>query len=107
MVLGSRAHHGWATDIDILYGVFQRAIWASDGLREGIQVYHNHIDRLDRMLFHDGIVLAATAQNATVHFRVQGFDSSVHHLREAGVVGNFGNRQTGIGQQAGSATGGE
>ncbi len=38
--------------------------------------------------------LAATAQNATMYFRMQGLHASIHHLRETGVIGNFGYRQT-------------
>ena len=46
------------------------------------------------MFFHNGIVLAATAQNATMYFRMQGLHASIPHLRETGVIGNFGYRQT-------------
>ena len=94
MVLGGGAHHRWAADIDVLYRIFQRAAFTSDGLGERIQVNNHHIDRLDLMFFHNGIVLAATAQNATMYFRMQGLHASIHHLRETGVIGNFGYRQT-------------
>ncbi len=59
------------------------------------------------MLIHDGVVLAAAAEDTAVNFRVQGLNSSVHHFREAGVVGYFGNGQTGVCQQAGGTAGGE
>ena len=85
MVLGGRAHHRWAADIDVLTG---------NGLGELIQGNNHHIDRLDLMFFPNGIVLAATAQNATMYFRMQGLHASIHHLRETGVIGNFGYRQT-------------
>lgn len=52
------------------------------------------VDEIDLMFFHNGIVLAATAQNATMYFRMQGLHASIHHLRETGVIGNFGYRQT-------------
>ncbi|MNN31196.1 hypothetical protein D3C81_1448720 [compost metagenome] len=107
MVLGCGAHHGRAADIDILDGVFQRAIRARDCLGERIKVNDHHVDRLDVVLAHDRIVLTAAAQNAAVYFGMQGLNSSVHHFRETGVVGNFGNRQAGICQQAGGAAGGE
>ena len=94
MVLGGGAHHRWAADIDVLNRIFQRAAFTSDGLGERIQVNNHHIDRLDLMFFHNGIVLAATAQNATMYFRMQGLHASIHHLRETGVIGNFGYRQT-------------
>ena len=94
MVLGGRAHHRWAADIDVLNRIFQRATFTGNGLGERIQVNNHHIDRLDLMFFHNGIVLAATAQNATMYFRMQGLHASIHHLRETGVIGNFGYRQT-------------
>ena len=94
MVLGRGAHHGRATDINILYGIFQRAAFAGNGLGERVEVNDNHINWCDIMLLHDGVVLTATAKNAAVDFRVQGFDASIHHFRETGVIGHFGYRQT-------------
>ncbi|CDL43771.1 hypothetical protein [Escherichia coli ISC41] len=29
-----------------------------------------------------------------MYFRMQGLHASIHHLRETGVIGNFGYRQT-------------
>ncbi len=107
MVLGSGAHHGRATDIDILYGVFQRASFTGNGRGKGIKVHYHHIDRIDAMLSHDPIILTATAKNAAVDFRVQRLYTSIHHFREAGVIGHFGYRQAFICQQAGSTAGGE
>ncbi len=94
MVLGRGAHHRRSADINILYGVFQRAAFTRHGLGERIKVNDNHINWRDIMLFHNGIILTATTQNAAVDFRVQGFDASIHHFRETGVIGHFGYRQT-------------
>ena len=94
MVLGRGAHHGWAADINILYGIFQRTAFASNGLGKRVEVNDNHVDWGDVMLFHNGVVLTATAKNTAVHFRMQGFDASIHHFRETGVIGHFGYRQT-------------
>ncbi|GAA5641732.1 hypothetical protein Senen01_04664 [Salmonella enterica subsp. enterica] len=93
MVLSSRAHHGRAADINVLYRIFQRAAFACHGLGERIQVNDNHIDRGDVVLFHNGIVLAATTEDAAVDFWMQGLYASIHHFRETGVIGNFGHRQ--------------
>jgi hypothetical protein len=41
------------------------------------------------VLVHDGVVGAATAEDAAVDFRVQGLDPAIHHFGEAGVVGHF------------------
>ena len=59
------------------------------------------------MLGHDGVIPVATAENATVYLGMQGLDPAVHHLGEAGVVGDLGHRQARIGQQLGGTTGGE
>ncbi len=89
VVLGSRADHGRAADIDVLDGGRQVATRLGDGGFERVQVDGDQIDRLDPVLLHDGVVGAATAEDATVDFRMQGLDPAVHHFREAGVVGDF------------------
>ena len=40
MVLRSRAQHRRAADVDVLDGVFERAVIARDGLHERVQVHH-------------------------------------------------------------------
>ena len=94
MVLGSGAHHGRAANINVLYCIFQRTAFAGDGLGEWIQVNNHHIDRSNVVLFHNGIILAATTEDAAVDLRMQGLHASIHHFREAGVIGNFGHWQT-------------
>ena len=93
MVLGGGAHHGWAADIDILYRILQRAAFTGNGLGEWIKVNHHHVDWRNPVLLHNAVILTATTQNAAVDFRVQGFDASIHHFRETGVIGHFGYRQ--------------
>ena len=50
MVFGGCANHGWTADINILDGVFERAVWIGDGGFEGVEVDHNQIDAIDRVL---------------------------------------------------------
>ncbi len=107
VVLGGGADHGRAADVDVLDGVFQGATGLGDGGGEGIEVDHHHVDGGDVVLSHDGVIPVATAEDATVNLGVQSLDAAVHHLGETGVVGDFGDRQTGLGQQLGGATGGE
>ena len=38
---------------------------------------------------------------------MQGFNAAIHHFREAGIVGNLGNRQASVSEQARSAASGE
>ena len=89
MVLGRRAHHGRAADIDVFDGGRQVATWLVDGGFERVEVNGHQVDRLDAVLGHDGVVDAATAEDAAVDFRVQGLDATVHHFCETGVVRDF------------------
>jgi hypothetical protein len=109
VVLGRRAQHGRAADVDVLDRVFQRALILGHGLLEGVQVDHHHVDLRDAVLFQLGHVLReiAARQDAAVHFRVQGLDAAVEHFRETGVVGDFGHRHAIVLQQLGGAAGGQ
>jgi hypothetical protein len=49
----------------------------------------------------------AAGQDAAVHFRMQGLDAAVEHLRETGVVADFGDGQAGVTQHLGGAAGGQ
>ena len=89
MVFCCRTDHGRAADIDVLDGGRQVAARLGDGGFERVEVNRDQIDRLDAVLAHDVIVNAATAQDATVDFRVQGFHPTVHHFCKAGVVRDF------------------
>ena len=98
VVLGRRAQHGRATDIDVLDGGGQRAIRAcGDGI-EGIQVDHQQVDRADAMLAHHRIVDAAAAEQAAMHERVQGLDPTIHDFRKARHRADLGDPQLGITQ---------
>ena len=59
------------------------------------------------MLLHHRIVRAASAENATVYFGMQGLDAARHDFREAGVVGDFGKVYASLLQQLVGATGGQ
>jgi hypothetical protein len=102
-----RTDHGRAADIDVLDGGRQVAARLVDGCFEGIEVNGYQIDRLDAVLVHDVVVNAATAQDAAVDFRVQGFNPPVHHFSKAGVVGNFNSGHAVVLQQLERTAGGE
>jgi hypothetical protein len=109
VILGRRAHHGRAADVDVLDGVIQRAARLGHRLAEGIEVHHHQVDRRDAVLRHHRQVLGQVAptKDAAMHLGVQGLDAAVEHLGEAGVVGNIGDLQAGIAQQLGGAAGGQ
>jgi hypothetical protein len=57
------------------------------------------------VLRHHRVILPPAGENATVDFRVQGFDAAVHHLWKAGVVGHLGDLQSVLLKQAEGAAG--
>ena len=59
------------------------------------------------MLGHYGFVLTPPAQNAAVNFGVQGFHPTIHHFREAGVVGDLHSRDARLRQQSIGSSGGQ
>jgi hypothetical protein len=108
-VLGSGAQHGGAADVDVLDGVFQRAVGLGGGLGEGVQVDDQQVDGADAVLLERGHVLrqVAAGQEAAVHARVQGLDAAVQHFREAGDLRPPRSRAGLSGQQLGGAAGGQ
>jgi hypothetical protein len=82
VVLGRRAQHGRAADVDVLDGVRQRAVILGDGLLERVQVDHQQVDRRDAVLGQRCHVLGqvAAGQDAAVHLRVQRLHAAVEHL---------------------------
>ncbi len=107
VVLGRRADHGGAADVDVFDRIFEAAVGVGDGLLEGIQIDRHQVDAADAVALHDLVVGAAAAEDAAVHLRVQGLDASIHHLREAGVVTDFHHRDVVVAQQLGGAAGGK
>ena len=69
-------------------------------LLEGVKIHHHHIDGLDAVLGHHGIIGAAPSQQAAMDARVQGLDAPVHDFRKAGVAGHFRDRDAGALEQA-------
>ena len=94
MIFSRRAQHRGATDIDILDGVFQRAIVFGDRLLEGVQIHDHHVDGWNIVLRQRIHMLRQVAprQDTAMNFRVQGFDTPIQHFRKAGVIRHFGHR---------------
>ena len=104
-VLGGRAHHGGAANVDVLDGVRQCATGLGHGRFEGVEVHHQQVDGLDAVFLQRCHVLGnvAAGQQASVHLGVQGLDAAVQHFRELGDFGDFGHGQALVGQQLGRA----
>jgi len=59
------------------------------------------------VLGHHAVIDAAPSEDATVHLGVQGFHPTIHHLREAGVVGDFHGGDAVVLEEAKGAASGE
>ena len=78
------------------------------GLLKGIQVDHDHVDRLRSSCSCDGChvpAFAANVEEAAVDLGVQGFDAAVEHLGEAGEVGDVADGEAGFAEGPGGAAG--
>ena len=105
MVLGRRPHHRRAADVD----VFNRGLPAHGRIRhrrlEGVQVDHDHIDRVDALGRQVSLMggVGAPGQDAAVDARVQGLDPAAQDLGGTGVLGHLGDRHPGRLQGGGGA----
>jgi hypothetical protein len=108
MVLGRRARHGRAADVDVLDRGLEIGAARHRGL-EGIKIAHQKIDAGDAVLHHGGgmIGLVAQGQQAAMHLGVQGLDPAVHHLRKIGDFRHVGDGKAGLAQRLGGAAGGD
>lgn len=107
VVLRRRTDHGRPADIDVLDGGRQVAVGPGHRGLEGIQVDRHQVDRLDAVLLHDRAVQVAATEDTAMHLRVQGLHPTVHHFREAGVVGHFHGRDAVVPEQLVGAAGGK
>ena len=97
VVLGGRADHRRAADIDILDTVFVTGARGDGGL-EGVEVDDDQVDRPDPVFGHCGLILGmvASGEDAAMDLGVQGLDPPVHDLGEAGMVGDLDDRNAGF-----------
>ena len=106
VVLGGRAHHGRAADVDLLDAVLH-ACTRGDGVGEGIEVDDDEVEGGDLQLLElPHVVLEpGVGEDARVDPRVQGLDPAVEALGEAGEVLDLGHRQAEPGDRRGGAAG--
>ena len=84
-VLGRRAHHRGAADVDRLDDVGLARLAAGGDVPERVEVDDHDIDRLDAVLGQRGLValVVAAREQRAVHARMQRLDASAQHLRDA------------------------
>ena len=104
-VLGRAAHHGWAADVDVLDGVFQRATRLGHGGFKRVEVDHQQVDGVNAVGLQGGHVLGhiAARQQAAMHLGVQRLHAAIQHLWETGDLGHLFDRQALLCQQFGGA----
>ena len=106
MVLGRRADHRRAADVDILDDlVARRAL--RDGRLERVEVDDDQVDRADAMRLHrrDMFGIVAHREQAAMDLRVERLHPAVHHLRKAGKFANVTDFMTKFAQLGGGAAG--
>ncbi len=109
VILCGGAQHGGAADIDVLDGFFHGDVGFRDGCLEGVEVYDDEIDGKDA-IFVGGVgvfLVVADPEQAAVDLGVEGFDATIHHFREAGVIGDFAGGDAVFIEEAEGATGGD
>jgi hypothetical protein len=108
VILGRRANHRRAADIDILD---RRGVIGAlrHGLLERIEIDHKKVDRRDSVRLHRRAVIRVVAQRQkpAMHHRVQRFHAPVHHLGKARHIGHVPHREAGLAQAARGAPGRE
>ena len=108
VVLGGRAHHRRAADVDLLDALVGRGA-GGDGLGERVEVGDDQVERLDAELDEllDVGGQPAVGEDARVHARVQRLDPAVEALGEAGELLDLGDRDAQPLDQGRGAAGGD
>ena len=78
-----------------------------DGRLEGVEIDDQQVDGRDAVRLGGAGVLgvAADGEQAAVHLGMQRLEAAVHHLGEAGVLGDVGDGDAGVLQGLGRAAG--
>ena len=108
VVLGRRADHGRAADVDVLDHLVVIRATGQSGL-ERVEVHDQQVDRADAMLGHRGdvVVVVTQRQQAAVHHRVQRLDTAIHHFGKVRHLGHVLDRNARIPQRLGRSAGGQ
>ncbi len=109
VVLGRRAQHGGAADIDVLDQFLEGRAGFGGGFLEAVEVDHDHVDGGDAVGGDGGHVggVGAHGEDAAGDDGVKGLDAAVEHFGEAGDLADVLDGDAGIAEQAGGAAGGE
>ena len=108
-ILGRTSDHRWASDVDVLDGIFHRHIRLGYGLTEWIEVDTHQVNSAYSVVFQLLHVVwnIPSRQQGPVDFRMEGLDSAVADFGEAGYIAYARHRQPCLFQQSHSTTGGK
>ncbi len=86
MILRGCSEHARAADVNHLDGLLKRAIRICHRFFKRVEVYDDHVDWLDALLFEltHVVWVVAVCEDPGVDLGVERFDSPVHHLGKAG-----------------------
>ena len=106
-ILGGRAHQAGPADVDLLDQVVEGQVRARRGPGERIQVDRHQVDWRDAMRCERREIVGAMTprEDPAVHLRVQGLDAPVHHLGEAGHLGDADHAKARLSQRLRGAAG--
>ncbi len=82
MVLGGRAQHGGAADVDVLDALFEGGAVAGNRVEEGIEIAGDEVDGANTVLLERfGVGGQVTpGQDAAMDGRVERLDAAIEHL---------------------------
>lgn len=108
VVLGSSAEHGGATNVDVLHAGGKVGS-AGDGLLEGVEVEHDHVDSANAVVNHvlSVFLVAANSKDTTVDLRVERLDATVEHLRGTSHLSDVLDDKASIAESLGGTASGE
>ena len=109
MILRRRAHHRGPADVDVFDRVVERAAGLCHRLAERIKVDDDEIDGRNVVAAQrrDMRRQIASREDSAVHLGMQRLHATVEHFGKAGVGGDLGDRQPGVGQRFRGAAGGQ
>ena len=108
-VLGRRANHGRAADVDVFDQVTEGDAGLRGGFLKRIEVHDHHVDGLDAVRGDSSLMLgvAADEEQSAMYAGMQRLYAPVQHLREAGQVADVFHRETGFAQSFRGSAGGD
>jgi hypothetical protein len=85
VVFGGRAHHCWATDIDLFDALVEASTGRDRGL-ERVQVHHEQLERrhIQSLKLRHVLGFAGISEEPGVHSGMQRLDPPIQALRETG-----------------------